>query len=469
MASPAEPREDSSPESWGTADPFAPTGSFSSTQSGDDSDMVAAIKTRDTGIAPDELTKKGTGERDEWPPMSSPSKAMSNKVKPKFHLEDVKASGPSKLFNPTNVRVHMVWDDENVEKIGADRDSASTLGPQMERTTTKDLIVHWTSRDSRKGRNSVVHSSMEEYRSTKWTSRLASQLKKIAKGHWTMFSTFPYWNMAFWSGWSYTIGSCLFVVDGAWSWGPLAFPGTEFPGESEYGIGFLFFFGALFYEVGAVIAYLEAINDGSWGGSAMRRFLEGHDDDHKKILDDRIHRFFGGLKPLSRKKREQEKANELANNVDPEAGWRTRDRVERPGSVYPADMTPAPRRGGVDLGEAEEGETVTYLTWRWWPTWERLKTHHIRDIGWLACTIQLIGATLYAESGTVCLPGILINLSQGQENGAYWIPQTVASVCFLTASVFFTVETQEKWYKPEFHRIGWWIGFWAGVGSMGFL
>ena len=77
--------------------------------------------------------------------------------------------------------------------------------------------------------------------------------------------------------------------------------------------------------------------------------------------------------------------------------------------------------------------------------------------------------TLYTVTGFVILPGILASLNRWQTNYARWIPQIVASVCFFTAGFGFTLETQVKWYKPEPLVLGWWIGAWAVVGSIGFL
>ena len=140
------------------------------------------------------------------------------------------------------------------------------------------------------------------------------------------------------------------------------------------------------------------------------------------------------------------------------------------GSIHPGMMKSGPpRRGGLDLGEPEEGETVEYTSWRWWPTWHRLRTHHIYEIGYLSCTIQLFGVTLYGVTSIVILPGILSSLSEWQETAAYWIPQLVAASCFLIASFGFTWETQSKWWKAEFQVLGWWIGVWCIVGSVGFL
>lgn len=261
--------------------------------------------------------------------------------------------------------------------------------------------------------------------------------KIVLKGLWVMFSTFPYWDMAFWSGWSYAVGSVLFIVDGIWAWTPVAFPGSEFPGETEYGGPLLFFFGALLYQLGATMAYLEAINDGSFAGPAMKRLLEGSDEEKKAYFDGKLHMFFGHIIPHHHhddheEEDEQDKSHE---EVDPEAGWKTRDRAERPGSIYPEGKEPAPRRPAVDLGPAEEGDFHEYLTWRWWPTWHALRTYHLKEAGYIACSIQLFGATLYGIGGLVSLPGILDTLEPWQALGAYYVPQVLGSVCFLVAGI----------------------------------
>ena len=89
-----------------------------------------------------------------------------------------------------------------------------------------------------------------------------SRWRRVGEAIWRMHE-FQYYNMTYYSGISYSIGSALFVIDGAFSWVPIKWPETEFAGESEWAVPLLFFIGALFYQVGAVMAYLEAINNGS--------------------------------------------------------------------------------------------------------------------------------------------------------------------------------------------------------------
>ncbi|KAK3710058.1 hypothetical protein LTR37_010489 [Vermiconidia calcicola] len=391
----------------------------------------------------------------------------------KYHLQGIRATGPSKLFNPTNVRMH-------VRFRGSEDQSNVTNGPSTETSTAiprpqSDVNLLWRSRDNRKGRGSIAVPRMPDLENSDshiHIGRTVSSAKQIFKNILKMCTTFPYWNLAFWSGLSYALGSVLFVAGGAWAFQSAQFPNRHYANEEKLvalGVPIATFIGVLCFQAGATAAYLEAVNDGSMHGSAMRRLLEGHEEDEKKILDEKIHVFFSHAIPHPHKKKDEEEAERLAGSVDPEAGWRTREKRERPGSVYPSGKAPAPRRGGMDLGEAEEGDSSEYMTWRWWPTWHALRTHHAYEIGYLACSIQGFGATIYGKTGLVLLPGVWASLGgEWGEMGAYWIPQMFASLCFITASVMFTLETQEKWWKPQINVLGWWIGFTALLGSIGF-
>ncbi|KAL9083941.1 MAG: hypothetical protein Q9159_005496 [Coniocarpon cinnabarinum] len=389
-------------------------------------------------------------------------KSAANAAKRRLHLDSIRATGPSKRFNPTNVRVHVKWKDE----------LDSDLEPLTETKTRATETYHWRSRDNRKGRNSVVVAPRSRPSAVKTRKqRVVAELKQIRHVLWRMCTVFAYWDTAWWSGWTYSVGSVLFIMDGSWQ--TKSALGQDVPENlTKYGASLSFFFGALLYQLGAVMAYLEAVNDGSFQGSAMQRFLEGHEDDSKKLVDEKIHAFFGHFSPhlhLHHHNNEKKAIEDAASSVDPELGWKTKDRRERPGSIYPAGKAPAPRRGGVDHGEVDEGTSKVYMTWRWYPTWHALRTHHAYEIGYIACAIQLFGATLYGMLGVVVLPGIFDGLKNWQAEGAFWVPDIVGSVCFITASIMFMLEPQEKWYRPAFDSIGWWVGAWALVGSIGFI
>jgi len=418
-----------------------------------DSDSGLQDKGRVTFAGSDEVEQIPTQEDDSNGVLDKVKSTLES-VKNKIHLQDYSAKGPLKKMNPTNVRMRLRFDDDPERDVG----------------------IVWRSRDNRKGRNSVaVPRTSMAYPNLPVKNRpvYSASFKGVGRNLWRMAFTFPYWDMAFWSGWSYTWGSVLFVIDGCWAWIPVGWPKTYIPdGIPNYASGLLFFIGALLYQLGATIAWLESVNDGSFHGSAMKRFLEGHEEDKKKLLDDKVKTFFGHLNPVHSKHQHEADEEELekAKSVDPEAGWKSVHRRERPGSIYPGMQKPGPRRGGVDLGEAEEGETHEYVQWRWWPTWHAFINHHIYEIGFVACSIQLFGATLYSWCGLVSLHGITESYTTDADwYGGYWLPELFGSCCFLSASVFFLLETQEHWYKPMPLVVGWWIGFWAFWGSMGFL
>lgn len=295
----------------------------------------------------------------------------------------------------------------------------------------------------------------------------------VLHNFWIMLTTFPYWNMAFWSGWCYSIGSALFIISSCISWVPLAFPDV---GESEnlqtYGGPLTFFFGACLYQIGGVMAYLEAINDGCFAGAAMKRLLEGHQDIERELLDAKLHTFFGHLIPHHHHDDDDDEQN--GTSEAPQSNWESiTNSNSRPEDVYDEAKERVERRQGVDHGSAsaqqQSGEVREYLVWRWWPTWHSFIHYHIRELGYVACTVQLFGVTLFGVTSIVILPGIYDSLSQWQLVAAYWVPQTVASCCFIIASIMFTIMAQERWNKPKWGAVSWWIGIHALIGSIGFL
>lgn len=126
---------------------------------------------------------------------------LKTAAKETFHLQELKATGPIKGFNPTNIHMRMRY------------------GSQDPSDADKEVGIIWRSRDNRKGRNSVVipRTSMA-YPNLPSKNRpvYSSSFKGVGRNLYRMAFSFPYWDMAFWSGWSYTWGSVLFVIDGVW-------------------------------------------------------------------------------------------------------------------------------------------------------------------------------------------------------------------------------------------------------------
>lgn len=196
-------------------------------------------------------------------------------------------------------------------------------------------------------------------------------------------------------------GSIVWCINGFFVWYPLYRPDTEFPGEVDSGGGITACLGATIFEVGAALAMLEAVNENRTDcfGWAL-----------EQVVDD-------GLKVAK---------------GHPECTHHHRYRRSLFGRRS-RSVNGGTKRGGAkgDLEASDEGTEVdgegsdprNKRTWSWWPSWYELRTHYFRELGFLACFSQMIGATIFWISGIVGVPSILGGLSTPVENGIYWVPQ----------------------------------------------
>lgn len=151
-------------------------------------------------------------------------------------------------------------------------------------------------------------------------------------------------------------------------------------------------------------------------------------------------------------------------------GWAVEETFNGIPSIRPAhgcSHSHAQKRTFI-AGQADQRPTYEGRAWSWWPTWRELRTHYFRDIGFLACSSQMFGATIFWISGITALPPILNNLSKPAENGVYWVPQVVGGTGFIVSATLFMVEVQPRWYMPAPGVLGWHIGLWNLIGAIGF-
>jgi hypothetical protein len=159
-------------------------------------------------------------------------------------------------------------------------------------------------------------------------------------------------------------GSVVWVVNGFFVWLPIQYPATEFSGEVGMAGGITAFIGATIFEIGSVLLMLEAINE------------------------DRTECF----------------------------GWALEEAIESRGLLLQPDP-----EGCTHNHQSRKGKKGR--PWEWWPTWSELKTHYLREIGFLACLSQFIGATIFWIAGFTSLSPIYDVLSTPVANGVYWLPQ----------------------------------------------
>lgn len=183
----------------------------------------------------------------------------------------------------------------------------------------------------------------------------------------------------------------VWVLNGFFVLLPTTEPSSSFPGESAWGGGVSAVVGATVFEVGSVLLMLEAVNENR--SECFGWALEEGAEDVLLLRRDR-----GGCRHHHVQKNR----------------WMGREGVSYDGTVEGE----VPMSGSGDRA-GEEGRRA----WTWWPSWYELRTHYFRDIGFLACLSQMVGATVFWISGFTGLPQILNVLSLPATNGIYWLPQ----------------------------------------------
>ncbi|KAF1984666.1 hypothetical protein K402DRAFT_301918, partial [Aulographum hederae CBS 113979] len=305
----------------------------------------------------------------------------------------------------------------------------------------RSIAFEWRSRDSRKGRHSILVPRPRPGEENIYdVPESTSTFKATMWGIWRMCTYFPYWDVSYLVAVSFAVGSMLWVINGCFYFIPLAFPDTEFSGETAWGGGMTGIFGVIFFQIGAVFGLLEGTNDpdaGCFGWTIEQvRSMEKQTGKQIRIKPDDegcTHHHHPGRKSVVA-------AMDLAHVTAPD---------------QPVMFSPdAPRQPGVHVKSV----------WRW----PKITWDHWRRIGFLANFAQFWGATIFFISGVTALPGIQNNLSQPLKNGVYWLPQILGSLGFIISGFLFMLETQKNWYTPAPRLLGWHVGFWDFVGAIGF-
>ncbi|KAK3685459.1 hypothetical protein B0T22DRAFT_465724 [Podospora appendiculata] len=323
----------------------------------------------------------------------------------------------------------------------ADIAAAAAAKQREQQRQRRAAIYHvWRSRDNRKGRHSAlvtpeVLAKIETASVPRATDTFAETWRGVVK----MFTRFPVWDISYDVAVVFTLGSVVWVLNGSFVWLPLAAPWTEFPGEVDLGGGVTAFVGATIFEFGSVLLMLEAVNENRSDcfGWALEEVVESH-----RL---RLHRSEEKCRHHHHVRRSLLPSRSTIPDPDPEASS-----SDQKGAAQIDEPKPRQRR------------------WSWCPTWHELTSHYFRDVGFLACLSQMLGATIFWIASFTGLPPILDALSTPAANGVFWLPQVVGGTGFIVSSLLFMIEVQDRWYIPAPRLLGWHIGLWNLVGAIGF-
>jgi len=345
--------------------------------------------------------------------------------------------GPLPGFNPTRATFDLPADNTlpNALARKAQQDAAKAGGAH----------IRWRARDNRKGESKVLHQSkpsgtngltgrhvlvVPKDHDGEHRPQLSTSWAAIGKGIWRMCTVFAWWDVSWWIAVLFSVGSAIFVASGLIYWLPLEDPSTAFGGEGLAG-GLTSFIGATLFTIGGVLLIVEATNDNQTGcfGWALE-----HAFTHDSQSSD------GENSSPDRKNTSQ---------------W------------VPVDCSHHHSKGIHHSGVSHMQHPSANRKWEWFPTWHELRHHYLHEIGFVGSFILSIGAIIFYVAGIMSLPWIYDNTPQGVLYGVYWMTYLVGGLFFVASSALYMLETQPNWYTPAPKVLGWWIGTWNMIGSVG--
>ncbi|KAJ5760114.1 hypothetical protein N7520_007270 [Penicillium odoratum] len=346
---------------------------------------------------------------------------------PSLKLHRSRVSGPLSFLNPT--------------RAGYAAAPGKTTEPRPTTTPAPGFVEHlWRSRDSRKGRHAIQVDYQAAERDTANAPGPTSTIREAGKGIIRMATCAPYWDVSYLVAVTFTIGSAIWIINAFFVWLPLVDPQTEFAGESLVGGGVTGFIGATVFEIGSVLLLLEAVNANQTGCFAWALETE-----LKKAEDDTVQTVT--VKPAA-----EDCQHHHANKKN----------------LVGAGRLTLTQRLSHDVVEGYSTASPDGKRFRWIPSLSELLDHYLHELGFLASLVQFFAASIFWIAGLTGLPGIIDHMSQGLTDGIYWVPQIVGGTGFILSGLLFTLETQQKWYKPAPRVLGWHIGVWNFIGGIGF-
>ncbi|WVR03099.1 hypothetical protein IAU60_000089 [Kwoniella sp. DSM 27419] len=313
-------------------------------------------------------------------------------------------------------------------KTGASAGSWSSRRARKGRYAPKGAHVHYaagggadTSVAAEKGQGEVKRMEQLAY------GRLKREETKFKPG--------LHADISFWLAVTFVTGSIFWVINGYLVWFPDLRPNLETDAFKRTAAATAFI-GASTFELGSYLMVVEALDRGRETnfGTALGQLLHhrrGVAADATIAMDD-IKHDISHISSHTTLTGEHERIKAVKQHHTDEAAW------------------PSGAKGFV-----------------WWgkPMWH--------DLGYLAAIIQLLAATIFWVPTLTGLPGVIPGFFAGGGSVAiidvfYWTPQVIGGTGFVISSGILMIEVQKKWWLPNITEIGWWIGLWNLIGSVGF-
>ena len=181
-----------------------------------------------------------------------------------MHLDSDKVQGPVSFLNPTRAQFTQAQAAPQSGQRGitfaSEANSASSSRPNDFGPPQPSLTYMWTSRNSRKGRHTLLVSDSDIEDDDLATPPRTAHSKQVLKNIGRMFTCFPIGDLTYDVALTFVIGSAIWVLNSFFVLLPLTNKHSTFPGEVLYAGGISAFIGVVVFEIGCALLLLEAIN-----------------------------------------------------------------------------------------------------------------------------------------------------------------------------------------------------------------
>ncbi|KAI0635387.1 hypothetical protein C8Q77DRAFT_1217230 [Trametes polyzona] len=279
--------------------------------------------------------------------------------------------------------------------------------------------THWSSRASRKRRYHPrpIRITRRSATETEGLQGIPSAQKDLIllqqrlRHPESQFKLHLTWDISFWVAVIFVLGSAVWIVNGFFLFLPLLGVGSDnFPASAWSA-----FVGGTLFEIGSYLMYVEALNTG-----------------HEELFGPALRELLGHASRTG-----SEDASPDADNTHAEKAL---------------------------TGSGDSGRRRFKFRWIGAGSW--------RELGFLACFVQMGAATIFWVSTITGLPRVIAGFPDAPPTAVtdvfYWTPQVVGGTGFIVSSILLMIEVQRKWWLPNLRSMGWHIGFWNLVGAIGF-
>ena len=292
-----------------------------------------------------------------------------------LELQQDRISGPFSFLNPTRAafehKYPKEWTSGYADAAGKDPNAKGSVSEQVagreDEQLASNIEFKWRSRDNRKGRHTLVADPTFDPAAPYIVPQKTTSLRAIAKGILRMATQFPYWDVSWLVAVIFTLGSCVWVINAFLVFLPLVQPSTDFHNEILVGGGVSAFIGATIFEIGSLLLMIEAMNENRSGcfGWALERVITGGETG----------RGFIRVRP--------DKARCVHHHTNK-------------GNFVGKGSVEEPHESAIDVPrKAAEEEAAADQPFIWWPSVHDLRTHYLKELGFLASLAQLCGASIF--------------------------------------------------------------------------